>query len=105
MQTYHVYTDGSCKRNPGPGAAAIVITTPEGTVVKEFVKAFTQTTNNRMELTAAISALKALPQGKLIIYTDSQYTYLGITSWVKNWKRKGWVTAQKKPVENQEPVG
>ena len=102
MLTYHVYTDGSCKRNPGPGAAAIVITTPDGAVVKEFVKAFPDTTNNRMELIAVISALKAVPNGKLIIFTDSQYTINGITSWVKNWKRNGWITSSKKPVENKD---
>ncbi len=102
MQTFHIYTDGSCKRNPGPGAAAIVVTTPDGAIVKEFVKAYPQTTNNRMELTAAIAALKAMPNGTLIIFTDSQYTINGITSWVKNWKRNGWQTAQKKPVENKD---
>ncbi len=102
MQTYHVYTDGSCKRNPGPGAAAIVITTPDGAIVKEFVKAFPDTTNNRMELIAVISALKAVPTGKLIIFTDSQYTINGITSWMKNWKRNGWITSTKKPVENKD---
>ena len=102
MQSFHIYTDGSCKRNPGPGAAAIVITTPDGAVVKEFVKAFPDTTNNRMELIAVISALKAVPTGKLIIFTDSLYTINGITSWVKNWKRNGWMTASKKPVENKD---
>ncbi len=102
MLIYHVYTDGSCKRNPGPGAAAIVITTPDGAVINEFVKAFPDTTNNRMELIAVISALKAVPIGKLIIFTDSQYTINGITSWVKNWKRNGWITSSKKPVENKD---
>ncbi|MHB9110374.1 MAG: ribonuclease HI [Armatimonadota bacterium] len=102
MLTYHVYTDGSCKVNPGPGAAAVVFTTPEGEIVKEFVKAVPQTTNNRMEMLAVIGALKAMEKAHLIIFTDSQYVYNGITSWIHGWKRNGWKTASKKPVENQD---
>ena len=102
MLTFHVYTDGSCKVNPGPGAAAVVFTTPEGEIVKEFVKAFPQTTNNRMELLAVIGALKAVEQAHLVIFTDSQYVYNGITSWIHGWKRNGWKTSTKKPVENQD---
>jgi len=102
MQTFYAYTDGSCKRNPGPGAAALVITSPEGTILKEFVKAFPQTTNNRMELTAVIAALKAVPNGELVIFADSQYVLNGIKSWMRNWKRNGWLTAAKKPVENKD---
>ena len=102
MLTYHVYTDGSCKRNPGPGAAAVVVTTPEGEIVREFVKAFPQTTNNRMELTAVIAALKAVQGAHLVIFTDSQYVHRGITAWIHGWKRNGWMTSTKKPVENKE---
>ena len=102
MPTYHIYTDGSCKRNPGPGAAAVVITTPKGAIVNEFVKAYPDTTNNRMELIAAIGALKAVKQAHLIIFTDSQYVFKGITSWINGWKRNGWMTSTKKPVENQD---
>ena len=102
MQTYHIYTDGSCKRNPGPGAAAVVVATPDGAIVNEFVKAFPDTTNNRMELLAVIAALKAVRQARLIIFTDSQYVYQGITSWIHGWKRNGWKTSAKKPVENQD---
>jgi len=102
MLTYHVYTDGACKRNPGPGAAAVVISTPEGEIVREFVKAFQQTTNNRMEMTAVIAALKAVKGADLVIFTDSQYVHRGITSWIHGWKRNGWMTSTKKPVENKE---
>jgi len=102
MLTYYVYTDGSCKQNPGPGAAAVVITTPEGEIVSEFVKAYPQTTNNRMELSACIAALKAVKRADLVIFTDSQYVHRGITTWIHGWKRNGWMTSTKKPVENQE---
>lgn len=100
--SFLVYADGSCKRNPGPGAAAVVITLPDGTVVKEFAKAFPRTTNNRMELTAVIAALRAVPAGHLAIITDSQYVVKGVTAWMRNWKRNGWLTTQQKPVENQD---
>lgn len=102
MQTYHIYADGSCKRNPGPGAAAVVITSPEGEIIKEFVHAVPHTTNNRMELTAVIGALKAIPSGHVTMITDSQYVVKGITEWIRGWKVRGWVNSQKKPVENQD---
>jgi ribonuclease HI len=102
FRPYVVYTDGACKGNPGPGAAAAVVTAPDGTILREFVKAYTHTTNNRMELMGAIVALKALPQADLTVITDSQYVYKGITSWVHNWKKKGWLTAGKQPVENKD---
>jgi ribonuclease HI len=102
MPTYHIYTDGSCKRNPGPGAAAVVICAPDGAIVKEFVKAYPETTNNRMELIAAIGALRACPSADLVVITDSQYVVRGITSWVRGWKRNGWMNAKKQPVENQD---
>lgn len=102
MLTFHVYTDGACKRNPGPGAAAVVFTTPEGEIVKEFVKAFPDTTNNRMEMLAVIGAIKAVEQAHLVIFTDSQYVYNGITNWIHGWKRNGWMTSAKKPVENKD---
>ncbi|HOS44686.1 MAG TPA: ribonuclease HI [Armatimonadota bacterium] len=97
-----IYADGSCKRNPGPGAAAVVITTPGGAIVKEFVRAFRDTTNNRMELIAVISALKAVPRGDIRIVTDSQYVVKGITGWITSWKAKGWLTAQRQPVLNKD---
>lgn len=102
MQQFLIYADGSCKRNPGPGAAAVVITTPDGEIVKEFVRSFPNTTNNRMELTAVIGALTAVRSGHITLISDSQYVVKGITEWVKGWKAKGWMTSQKKPVENQD---
>lgn len=102
MPQFIIYADGSCKRNPGPGAAAVVITTPDGAIVKEFVRSFPDTTNNRMELIAAISALKAVPQGDITLITDSQYVVKGITSWITGWKTRGWINSQRKPVENQD---
>ena len=102
MLQYIVYADGSCLRNPGPGAAALVVTAPDGSILHEFVKAFPQTTNNRMELIAVIGALKALPQCHMTVITDSQYVVKGVTEWMPGWKRRGWVNSQKKPVENQD---
>lgn len=102
MQQYIVYADGSCLRNPGPGAAALVITDEEGNIIREFVKAFPDTTNNRMELTAVISALKVLPECDLIMKTDSQYVVNGVTKWLAGWKRRGWINSQKKPVLNRD---
>jgi ribonuclease HI len=99
---FHIYADGSCKRNPGPGAAAVVVCTPAGEILHEFVRAFPETTNNRMELTAVIGALKAVRQGHLTVITDSQYVVKGITEWIKGWKAKGWQTSTRKPVENQD---
>lgn len=99
---YIIYADGSCKFNPGPGAAAIVVTRPDGAIVREFVRAFPNTTNNRMELTAVIGALRAIRQGNITMVSDSQYVVKGITQWVHGWKARGWVTSQKTPVENQD---
>ncbi|HEY3378348.1 MAG TPA: ribonuclease HI [Armatimonadota bacterium] len=102
MSQFVIYADGSCRRNPGPGAAAVVITTADGEIVKEFVKSFPNTTNNRMELTAVIGALKAMPACDITLVSDSQYVVKGITEWVRGWKAKGWLTSQKKSVENQD---
>ena len=102
MKSYIIYTDGSCKGNPGTGAAAIVICSPEGDIVKEFVKAYPDTTNNRMEMHAAIAALKVAACCDLTIITDSQYVIKGITTWVEGWRKKDWMTSQRKPVENRD---
>lgn len=102
MPQFIIYADGSCKRNPGPGAAAVVITALDGSIVQEFVRAFSNTTNNRMELIAVISALKAVPRGDIRVITDSQYVVNGITSWIKSWKKKGWVNSQRQPVLNRD---
>lgn len=102
MQQYVVYADGSCLKNPGPGAAAIVITDEEGNMIREFVTAVPDTTNNRMELTAVITALRDLPECHLTMKTDSQYVVKGVTEWLAGWKRRGWINSQKKPVLNRD---
>jgi ribonuclease HI len=96
-----IYTDGACRGNPGPGGwAALLIA---GAHEREISGAETLTTNNRMELTAVIRALEALKrpvQGNL--YTDSQYVRKGVLEWMPQWKARGWKTADKKPVKNQD---
>ncbi len=96
-----IYTDGACRGNPGPGGwGALLIM---GASEKELNGAEALTTNNRMELTAVIRALEALKRPvQARIYTDSEYVRRGITEWVHNWKRRGWRTADKKPVKNQD---
>lgn len=99
------YTDGACVRNPGPGGWGIVIYFTDGSVY-EMGGAETPTTNNRMEMQAAIQALKVFRVSgqtqPVILYTDSEYLKNGITKWVKGWKKKGWKTAKGEPVLNQD---
>jgi ribonuclease HI len=96
-----IYTDGACRGNPGPGGWAALL--KFGEHEREVSGAELQTTNNRMELTAGIRALEALKRPvKGRIYTDSQYVRQGILEWMPNWKRRGWKTADKKPVKNQD---
>ena len=96
---YKIFTDGACSGNPGPGGWGALICGPEGD--NELTGGAAETTNNRMELQAAIEALKSLPDGSTIcLTTDSVYVKDGITSWIKNWKARGWKTAGKKPVKN-----
>ena len=96
-----IYTDGACSGNPGPGGWAAVL--QFGGSEKEISGGETLTTNNRMELTAAIEALNALKRPCSIdLYTDSQYVRQGITAWLANWKRRGWRTAENKPVKNDD---
>lgn len=99
MSEVTVWTDGACRGNPGPGGwAAILI---KGDREREISGAEADTTNNRMELTAAIRALEALKRScKVQLYTDSEYLKRGITEWLEDWKRRGWRTADKKPVKN-----
>jgi ribonuclease HI len=96
-----VYTDGACKGNPGPGGwGALLIA---GDHRKELYGGESLTTNNRMELTAAIEALAALKRPcRVQLFTDSQYVRLGITEWLPQWKRRGWKTADRKPVKNDD---
>ena len=94
-----IYTDGACKGNPGPGGWGAIL--QMGGEEKELFGGEPQTTNNRMELTAVIRALEALKGPRQIeVYTDSQYVQKGISEWLADWKRRGWRTADKKPVKN-----
>lgn len=103
-QDYVIYTDGSCLRNPdGPGGWACVIRANATGKITELSKGTASTTNNRMELSAAIAAL-SFPESpaKIALYTDSQYLKNGITKWMANWKRRGWKKADGSPVLNQD---
>ena len=96
-----IFTDGACSGNPGPGGWGAILRF--GEVEKELKGGENPSTNNRMELMAAISALEALKKPASVdLTTDSQYVRQGITSWIHNWKRNGWRTADKKPVKNAE---
>jgi ribonuclease HI len=96
-----VYADGACKGNPGPGGWGVLMV--DGGKERELHGGEPATTNNRMELTAVIRALEALPGGSRVrLYTDSQYVQKGITEWIHAWKRRGWRTADKKPVKNDD---
>lgn len=96
-----IWTDGSCLGNPGPGGWAFIVTDGKNTAERNGGEC--DTTNNRMELMAVISALKATRKhNEVEIHTDSQYVKNGMQSWLKNWKARGWRTADKKPVKNQD---
>ena len=96
-----IYADGACKGNPGPGGWGVWISM--GQHSKELCGGELMTTNNRMELTAVIRALEALKRTcKLKIYTDSVYVQKGMTEWLASWKARGWRTADKKPVKNDD---
>ena len=101
MKRVEIWTDGACSGNPGPGGWGAVLRF--GDIEKELFGGAQDTTNNQMELTAAIEALKALKFGcQVALTTDSQYVKGGITGWVHGWKKNGWKTAAKKPVKNEE---
>jgi ribonuclease HI len=94
-----IYTDGACKGNPGPGGWGALLRS--GAHERELFGGERATTNNRMELTAVIRALEALKQpSRVEVYTDSEYVKNGITEWLAAWKRRGWKTADRKPVKN-----
>jgi ribonuclease HI len=96
-----IYADGACRGNPGPGGWAATL--EYGEHLRELSGAEAQTTNNRMELTAVIRALEALKRGvSARVHTDSEYVVRGINEWLPNWKARGWRTADRKPVKNQD---
>lgn len=96
-----IFTDGSCLGNPGPGGYGIVLRYKQ--VEKTLAKGYTLTTNNCMEMMATIVALQTLKEPcNVILTTDSQYVRQGITQWIHNWKKRGWKTADKKPVKNAD---
>jgi ribonuclease HI len=98
-KTIHIYTDGACKGNPGPGGWGAILAV-DGKE-REMFGGEAVTTNNRMELTAVIEALAALKRPcRVIVHTDSQYVQKGITEWINGWKARGWRTAAREPVKN-----
>ncbi len=100
-ETVELFTDGACSGNPGPGGWGVLMRWQGNE--KEMSGGERATTNNRMELRAVIEGLNALTRSMTVaVYTDSQYVQKGITEWVPNWKRRGWKTADKKPVKNDD---
>ncbi len=102
MKKVEIFTDGACRGNPGPGGWGAVLR--YGDTEKEIYGAEALTTNNRMELMAAIVALETLKKDacSVALTTDSQYVRQGVTSWMDNWKKNGWRTSDRKPVKNQD---
>ena len=101
MKTVIIYTDGACRGNPGPGGWGVLIKYREHS--KEMYGGDASTTNNKMELTAAIEALKEIKEPcEIILYTDSKYVLKGIEEWIHNWKKRGWKGSNRKPVKNVE---
>ena len=101
MKTVIINTDGACRGNPGPGGWGVLI--EYGELSKQLYGGDVSTTNNKMELTAAIMALKEIKEPcEIILYTDSKYVLQGIEEWIHNWKKRGWRGANKKPVKNIE---
>lgn len=101
MKTVELFTDGACKGNPGPGGWGVLMR--YGSVEKSLCGGEANTTNNRMELMAAIAGLQALKEScHVILTTDSQYVRKGITEWIDAWKKNGWRTSAKAPVKNAD---
>lgn len=101
MKTVNIYTDGACRGNPGIGGWGALI--EYGDATKEYFGGLKETTNNQMELKAAIEGLKALKEPCIVnLTTDSKYVMQGITSWIQNWKKNNWKNAAKKDVKNKE---
>ena len=106
MPKLYAYTDGACSGNPGPGGWGVLLLAKDGDTVlksRELSSGEPETTNNRMELFAAINALNALDKpSSITVVTDSSYVKDGITKWIFGWKSRGWKTAAKKPVKNED---
>ena len=106
MADFYAFTDGACSGNPGPGGWGVLLQAKNGDAVvkeRELKGGEPDTTNNRMELLAAINALEALGRATPItVITDSAYVKNGVTSWIHGWKRNGWRTADRKPVKNAD---
>ena len=101
MSRVEIYTDGACRGNPGPGGWGVLLRLKDKE--RELCGGELHTTNNRMELTAAIEALSALSRPcEVALYTDSEYVRRGISEWLAGWKRSGWRTAARKPVKNED---
>ena len=99
VDVVEIFTDGACRGNPGPGGWGVLLR--YGEHEKSLYGGEVETTNNRMELMAAIKGLQAIKEpAKIILTTDSKYVMTGITEWIINWKKRGWKTANKKPVKN-----
>ncbi|MBL4619888.1 MAG: ribonuclease HI [Marinicaulis sp.] len=96
----NIFTDGACSGNPGPGGWGVLIIDGDNRI--EIYGGEPETTNNRMEMLAAIEALKATGTEPVILHTDSQYLKNGINIWIHGWKKNGWKTAAKKPVKNKD---
>ena len=101
MKKIDIYTDGACRGNPGPGGWGALLIYKDAN--KTIYGGEKNTTNNRMEMTAIIEALKIVKMDcEITLYTDSKYVMDGITKWLPNWKKKGWITSNKKPVKNKD---
>ncbi|MEC9376150.1 MAG: ribonuclease HI [Pseudomonadota bacterium] len=101
MSIIEIYTDGACRGNPGPGGWGVSLRL--GDKKKNLYGGELETTNNRMELTAAIEGLRALNNNsQVIVFTDSNYVKFGITEWIDQWKKRGWKTASRKAVKNED---
>jgi ribonuclease HI len=101
MKQVDIFTDGACKGNPGPGGWAAILR--HGPHEKELVGGAAETTNNRMEMTAILQALRALKEPCAVtIHTDSRYVIDGMTQWISGWQKRGWLNAAKKPVANAD---
>ena len=101
MSNIHIYTDGACSGNPGPGGWGVLI--QRANAEEELCGGAAETTNNRMEMMAAIKALEQLPAGEAVtLHPDSTYVMKGITEWIKGWKARDWKNSQKKPVKNKD---